>query len=129
MLATLFLGDDDTTNDTDPMTQPNVDDNRLDPVKLDTLKALLGVKGKGYSDPLDQTGEQFVIPISAKLVAALAVLDAKKRPGIAKKWADTEEWRIEGAPAAQLDKLLGQIVKLAKQSVEDDRPMFLWMSV
>jgi hypothetical protein len=131
MLGTLFLGDDETTNETDPLAQPNVDDKRLgDTIKLDSLGKLLAVKGKASSSPLDESAsEHWVLPINAKLVAALAKLDAKKRPGIAKKWADTEEWQRDGGTATTVDKLLGQMVKLAKQAVDDERPMYLWISL
>ena len=129
MLGTLFLGDDETTNETAP-SEPSVEVKRFDPVKLSSLAKLLGVKGKASGEPLDVTAEEhWVLPISTKLVAALAKLDDKKRPAIAKEWAATEEWKLDKGTVAGLSTLLADLKQLAARSVADDKPMFLWMSL
>jgi hypothetical protein len=129
MLGTFFLGDDETTNDTAP-TAPSVDAKGVDPVKLDSLGKLVGVKKKTSGQPLDPGSEtHWVIPISAPLVAALAKLDATKRKTIAKSWAATPEWQSDGGTPTTLDKLLAATVKLAVSAVDDDKTMFLWISL
>ncbi|MBA2539233.1 MAG: hypothetical protein H0V17_06335 [Deltaproteobacteria bacterium] len=128
MLGTLFLGDDDTTNESE-RTEPSVDAKSCDPVKLDTLGELLGVDDPA-GDPLDPTAEEhWILPLSAPFIAALAKIDATQRPDIAKQWAATEEWQADGGTAASLDRMLGEIAKLAKQAVSEDKPIFLWLSL
>ncbi len=129
MLGTIFLGTSETTNDSAPAA-PSVDAKSCDPVKLGTLGKLLGVKGSASGAPLDPTAaEHWVIPISGPLVTALAKLDAKKRPAIAKSWAATEEWKADGGTAKSLDTMLAGLAKLAATAVAKKRPLYLWLSL
>jgi hypothetical protein len=127
MLGNIFIGDADTTNDIDPLEASAVIEAKgVDPVKLSTLAKLLKVKGAASGAPLDPSGEKWVIPISAALVAALAKLDKAACKKTATAWAKTEEWQSDG-DAKYVTTLCTELVAIAAKAVKTKQPLYLWL--
>jgi hypothetical protein len=123
MLSSLFAASaSDVTNDTDPQDHPNVNCKPVEVIKLGALAKVLEVD-PGPLDPLDTSGEQFVIPISAELAGKLA---SKLPASVATRWVASSDW---DADDALVNELLGAISKLAARAKRERLQLFLWMSL
>jgi hypothetical protein len=110
---------------------PVVQTNRIDPVKIATLEAILSNKDfdeLAISDPIIDWGEQWVFAIKDSLVQSLAVLSAVELEEAATTWAATEEWQLDRVKVANLSVVLQQISILAKLTKAGSR-MFVYMSL
>lgn len=119
---------------------PTVETNGVDPVKLATLSGI--VTGRDYSldGAFDQLLEEvqevttegdegpWVYVIPDELVAGLRSASPERLTEIAAKWAETDEWKLDGVPADDLRPLLDDLTDLAR-GAEPPKHLYLWMSL
>jgi hypothetical protein len=107
----------------------------VDPVvNLATLEGILtgtdpmGIIGEG-EDPVADGGSDgpWVLRVRRPLVAALTAADPSKLPDVAADWAATEEY--EGTDPKELLDVLHDLGRIAKQSLDENKSLYCWMSL
>jgi hypothetical protein len=110
-----------------------IDIKGIDTVKLAMLHAV--VSGRTYEDVLalyEPTGEgsqegPWVVKLPADLVAALAGLDESAQRRVGTRWAQIEEFALDGWQVADVCNTLEGICGLARQATESAQSVFLWI--
>lgn len=109
----------------------------LDSVKLATLEGILtGLSfddvmldlGAGYWRDGDDENGPWIEGVRPTLVNALGDVPDDRLAEVAKEWADTEEWTVDGGTAAYLEPLLMELRGLARAARQGDKRLFLWIS-
>ena len=107
----------------------------VDPVvNLATLEGILtgadpmGIIGEG-EDPVADGGSEgpWILRVRPSLVTALGAADPGKLPAVAADWAATEEY--EGTDPKELLDVLHDLGHIAKQSLDENRSLYCWMSL
>ena len=107
----------------------------VDPVvNLATLDSILtgadpmGIIGEGQ-DPVADGGSDgpWILRVRPSLVAALSAADQSKLPDVAIDWAATEEY--EGTDPKDLLDVLNDLGRMAKQSLDENKSLYCWMSL
>jgi len=107
----------------------------VDPVvNLATLEEILtGADSmaiiSGGEDPVADGGSDgpWVLRVRQSLVAALTAADPGKLSDVAADWAATEEY--EGTDPKELLDVLRDLGRIAKQSVDENKSLYCWMSL
>lgn len=118
---------------------PTVQAKGIEPVKLATLEAIiLSASVEMWDDDglLERDWEEeWVYRLPASLAQALAELPPAEVPRVARAWAATEEWRLDGvspadgAALAELATLVDALRTLAGQARQDGKALYLWISL
>jgi len=129
MLSSIFIAASaDVGADTNPQDHPNADIKPVDTLRLEALAKLVKASA-GRLDPIDTSGEQFVIPVGDELAAKLATLDRTTIGTLAASWAEMEAWGDEPPSAADAVALLTQMCALAAQAKCETKRVYLWLSL
>lgn len=123
---------------------PTVEGKRIDPLKLATLEAIITTPASDRSDMsavamtssedvIQEWDDEWVCRLPDSLVAALAGLQPDDLERCAAAWAETEEWRLDGATTRaaveSLTGVIGKLRQLAQQAQREGKLMYLWMSL
>lgn len=101
----------------------------LTDIELSTLWAL--VQGKEFDfdkhelGTLDADTDALIFSFPKRFIADLANLSEDKIAAVAAQWAESEEMQW---PIVQAQKVLTELVKLAKVAQAESKGMFLWSS-
>lgn len=107
----------------------------VDPVvNLATLEEILtGTDAMGIisesDDPVVDGGSDgpWVLRVRPSLVAALSTTPPGKLPDVAAGWAATEEY--EGTDPKELLEVLQQLGRIAKESLDENKRLYCWVSL
>lgn len=107
----------------------------IDPVKLDTLLAVL--RGEAFHpvthNLLSSRGEEgpWVFEVPPDLVQRLAALTAQQLEVTARQWAATEEFspRYDNWPLEAVQEILNELAALSKRAVAQSKSILMWMSL
>ena len=117
-------------------TFDGIDISGVDTVKFGTLHSIL--TGQSFEellplyDPVATVSEDdgpWVFQIPTELVTRLAALDDAGMAGIARQWAATEEFVLEGWGEDEAASVLSAISSQSKRAIESGQALFLWMSL
>jgi len=123
---------------TDQGSYPSVDGSGIEPVvQLGQLEAIL--TGRDVDEVLESSdagqliaerggGERLVVRLSAPLTGALAGAPADGVPGVAARWAQTEEFWGNADPNV-LAEFLRELSGLARQARERGEALYCWVSI
>jgi hypothetical protein len=116
-------------------TYAGVDLEGVDVVKLEQLAAL--VEGRGFdpalerfpmiADPSDEG--PWVVLFAPALTEFLAGLDETQTVRWAERWAQIEEFGLDGFSPADVTAVLRDLVRVSRQAREAGKPMFVWMAL
>lgn len=116
---------------------PTLQAKGMDPVKLASLEALLAPPAREWDEDgllAREWEEQWVYRLPASLAHALVALPADEIPRMAREWAATEEWRLDGVDLTNdvsvegLAALISGLRQLASQALQDRKDLYLWIS-
>jgi hypothetical protein len=108
--------------------------NSVDPVKLGQLEGILtgatfteilGDITAGYRRSVDD--ETWLVGIRPQLVDALAAFGSTQASDLAARWASTDEWRLDGGTAQDLEPLVSALIRLAGEARVAGRDLYLLM--
>ena len=117
---------------------PTVQAKRMDPVKLASLEALLAPPARDWDEDgmlMREWEEQWIYRLKSSLAHGLVALPADEIARVAREWAATEEWRLDGvdpandASVADLAALIAGLRQLAWQARQDAKDLYLWISL
>ena len=140
ILSDFFLATPDQLSQLDisrgPVTTlPTVQARRIDLVKLATLQEVIEQSASfgelvGALDSSMEGDEDgpWVVPVSQSIVSALATANDDELAQFATAWAETDEWIADGGTAPDLQLLLTQLSRLARQTTTE-RFLFMWISL
>jgi hypothetical protein len=112
-----------------------IDIKGIDSVKFGTLQSIL--TGRPFEellseyDPVVTVSDEgpWVFRIPHELLTRLVALDHTERARVAKQWASTEEFGLDGWAEDDVAGALGSISTLARKAVDSGQTLFLWMSL
>jgi hypothetical protein len=83
----------------------------LDPVKLDTLSAILGVRSPATGEPLwyDEEAGALLLPVAHALVRTLAAAGDATLDDAAARWVATDELRLDRWSLPMTREVLGEV--------------------
>jgi hypothetical protein len=104
----------------------------VDPVKLASLYGLAGGPSVEVSALLEEVAVDdpngpWLVAIRDEVAAAISGLADGKLPIVGRAWAETDEWRLDGAEDDSLVPLVRDIRDLARQVELPARRLYLWM--
>jgi hypothetical protein len=110
-----------------------IDIKGIDSVKFGTLHSI--VTGRPFEELLSEYGPvvtvseegPWVFEIPPELSSRLAHFDDAERAKVAKLWASTEEFALDGWAEDDVAAALGSISTLARRAVDSGQVLFLWM--
>jgi hypothetical protein len=110
---------------------------RTDVVKIVRLQCL--VDGTRFEDRLGGLDSLFVrtagddgpwiIGVPEPLVSKLATCNEEEINSLGTRWAKTEEWVLDGGKPENIVPLLLEIVKLARQAEQENKKLYVWISL
>jgi hypothetical protein len=69
----------------------------------------------------------WVYRVPEELVKLLATLDDTRQVNVAKSWAATDEFLLDRWPSSAVAEFLAEICDLARQAVDQDKGIVMWM--
>jgi hypothetical protein len=120
---------------------PRLEGKGVDAIKLGTLWAVLS---GGSLDDVDAItnfmpeeallaesadGNTMVLAIPQVLTDALADLDEAKEELAVQRWADTEEFKLDGWLTADVEDYLRDLIEHAQKAKASGKPLLLWVAV
>lgn len=117
---------------------PTVQAKGMDPVKLEALEDIIAAPARPQNADgmlVREWEEQWLYRLPASLARALVELPPDEIPRVAREWAATEEWRLDGvdstdeASVAGVAALIGGLRQLAWQARQDGKALYLWISL
>jgi len=140
VLSDLIVGDSGDAEKIAESVTPSeefdgIDIKGIDTVKFTMLHALM--TGRPYEELLSEYDPAFevsedgpwVYVIPDELVSRLASLHQHELRGIGDRWAQTDEFRLDGWEPDLVVTTLGQICEHAAKAFSSHRSLFLWMSL
>ncbi len=127
-----FAEVDSINSNADLKSFPVVYAKRVDPLKIAVLEGLLtGNVEVEIAEPIKEleSGEGWVFPIGKRFAESLSRKSPEDLSKIASDWAETDEWQIDNANQADLIELLKSLKTLARQTGNEDKAMFLLLSL
>ena len=105
----------------------------LDPVKLESLWALLARGGKrtGKFKMVKTASDEgpWVLDVPAEFTRFLASLAEKDATGVVKAWAATEEMEADGWKTEDARRALDLLVAVARKATKKKSGLLMWMSM
>jgi hypothetical protein len=110
-----------------------IDIKGIDSVKFGTLHSI--VVGRPFEEllpdyePVVTVSDEgpWVFRIPSGLVSRLAAISETERAGLAKRWARTEEFSLDGWADSDVSEALDAISTLARRAMASGQALFLWM--
>jgi len=141
LLSDFFVATSDEIGDLDieqsPVIKfPTVQAARVDVVKLTMLRCIIeGTKFDDYLSTLDSllvrgTDEgPWIIKVPDSVYDRLSNADLPGVRDLADQWSKTEEWRLDGGTAENLEPFISELSKLATTGKNQNRELFVWVSL
>lgn len=105
---------------------------RIDTIKLETLDKLLTGESIDYGERLIKDFNDYevlIFSIRKEFTKALIETDSDQLKIVAENWSKTEEWILDKEQINDLNAFLNELKKLAIQSKNENKDLFVIMSV
>lgn len=110
---------------------PMVKAKRVDPVKISTLDELLTGAQNEILEPIKEfdSGNSWIFPVRTQLITALANSKTGDLNKVSSDWAQTDEWKLDNANERELNEFLRSVSELASLAEEQEKEIFVLISV